>query len=344
MLSKNFKANKFYQVTRYIFKYGNETDEMSNSVTVWDTLEKAKAYIDRYAKGLKFASAEIEVNYLNKEISYEDFKSGNYEILSFQKIYDVTLDGIETIEEEKEPTKYLVKGMNGFQFETYDLSEAKKVLYNNCFRFENVNVEYGVIELAEDGSWKKVLIEGTSSKDYDRIAEFVFCEEEQKQEDTKPETEETAAEPTEKVVGFRVGLGGKIYKTADEAFKNNPKDAKQVFKVVDNGDGFTGEYVPIEKPAPHIKTMQEWEDSRKSFTSFCQVGDLVDEEIVDYFINVLPPVTWNGSLVQCGEPYNHGGNPKTGRWEAMYITFAKNDSGQLYYAGICFKNQREAIA
>lgn len=95
MLSKKFRSNKFYQVTRYTFKYGNEWDEMENTVTVWDTYEKAMAYIERYSSGLKFASAQIEVNNLDREITYEDYKKGDYNIVSFQKIYDVTLDGTE---------------------------------------------------------------------------------------------------------------------------------------------------------------------------------------------------------------------------------------------------------
>ena len=98
MLSKSFKSNKFYQVTRYTFKYGNEWDEMENTVTVWDTYEKAIAYIERYSSGLKFASAEIEVNNLDREISYEDYKKGNYNVVSFQEIYDVTLEGVEDTE------------------------------------------------------------------------------------------------------------------------------------------------------------------------------------------------------------------------------------------------------
>ena len=160
-------------------------------------------------------------------------------------------------------------------------------------------------------------------------------------EPNKPET----AEPTEKVVGYRVGLGGKIYKTEAEAFANNPKDAKQVFKVVDNGDGLTWEYVPIDKPKENdIKTLHEWEEKGGNFTDFCKVGDKVDKGIVDYFLDVLPPITWRSNLVQCGEPYGHRDNPETGRWEAMYITFAKNDNGQWCYAGICFLNQRKAIA
>lgn len=34
MLTKKFKNNKFYEVTRYVFRYGNEGDEMDASTTV----------------------------------------------------------------------------------------------------------------------------------------------------------------------------------------------------------------------------------------------------------------------------------------------------------------------
>lgn len=98
MLSKKFRSNKFYQVTRYTFKYGNEWDEMENTITVWDTYEKAMAYIERYATGLKFASARIEVINLDREITAEDYKKGDYNIVSFQEIYGVTLEGVEDTE------------------------------------------------------------------------------------------------------------------------------------------------------------------------------------------------------------------------------------------------------
>ena len=101
---------------------------------------------------------------------------------------------------------------------------------------------------------------------------------------------------------------------------------------------------PEPEPTPKIKTLQDWEKKGGNFTDFCKVGDKVDKGIVDYFVDVLPPITWRTDLVQCGEPYGHRDNPETGRWEAMYITFAKNDSGQWCYAGNCFLNQRKAIA
>ena len=101
MLTKNFKSNKFYEVTRYWFKYGNEEDALENTVTVWDTFEKAIAYIERYATGLKFASAFIEEIVVNKEITADDYKHGDYEYVSTQKIYDVTDDCVEDFKKEK---------------------------------------------------------------------------------------------------------------------------------------------------------------------------------------------------------------------------------------------------
>lgn len=95
MLSKSFKSNKFYEVTRYWFKYGNEEDALENTVTVWDTFEKAIAYIERYATGLKFESASIEEVIVDREITANDYKHGDYEYVSIQKIYDVTLEGVE---------------------------------------------------------------------------------------------------------------------------------------------------------------------------------------------------------------------------------------------------------
>ena len=120
-------------------------------------------------------------------------------------------------------------------------------------------------------------------------------------------------------------------------------DKNRVVRINRNGVEIA-EVKPEPEPTPKIKTLQDWEKKGGNFTDFCKVGDKVDKGIVDYFVDVLPPITWRTDLVQCGEPYGHRDNPKTGRWEAMYITFAKNDNGQWYYAGICFLNQREAIA
>jgi len=68
-----------------------------------------------------------------------------------------------------------------------------------------------------------------------------------------------------------------------------------------------------------MKTFAQWHDSKKSLTEFLNIGEEVEQEIVDYFIEVLPPVTWTSTIVQCGEPYDSFG--KNGAYR--YITFEK---------------------
>lgn len=139
----------------------------------------------------------------------------------------------------------------------------------------------------------------------------------------------------------------RLYKVTGEDFEclftKRASKIHGTIGILEDKPGQTvAEVKPEPEPTPKIKTLQDWEKKGGNFTDFCKVGDKVDKGIVDYFVDVLPPITWRTDLVQCGEPYGHRDNPETGRWEAMYITFAKNDSGQWYYAGICFLNQREA--
>lgn len=213
MLSKNFKSNKYYEVTRYWFKYGNEEDALENTVTVWDTFEKAIAYIERYATGLKFESASIEEVIVDREITANDYKHGDYEYVSIQKIYDVTLEGVE------------------------DFTKGKI-----CY----------------------------------------FEKSEQADETVEQETE-------------------------------------------------------------IIKTMDNWQKSNSSdFDDFAKVEDVVDEDIIDFFVNGISPITYRSNLIQCGEPYTHETNPKTGRWEPAFITFAR-ELGSWVYKGICFYREYEDV-
>ena len=71
-----------------------------------------------------------------------------------------------------------------------------------------------------------------------------------------------------------------------------------------------------------IKTFNEWGSSKKhNFTDFCQEGDIVDNKIVDYFNECLPPITYKDEkihVIQCSEPLSH--NEKG---QALYISFIK---------------------
>lgn len=337
MLTKRFKSNKFYKVDRSFFKYGHDYDEIDGNTTVWDSLEKAKAFIEKYRFNRKFYSATVEEIIVDRVISAEDYKKNNYEVVSYQEVYSEDYDG------------------------NYDETPGTIYYLNN----------------------KKV---------NDREKQIV--------------------ETKEKVVGYRVGLGGKIYKTADEAFKNNLKKEKQVFRIVEI-DNLTWTYQPIEniervykiyfgddrtfgiqtvglqsalelgqayakehagekitvidenkntiqeffeeKKEPvksNIKTTinlksryltkKAWDNSHQDFTSWANAEDIVDEEIVQHFRDCVSPVAYDAMYLQCGEPYKHGANPKTGKWEPAFITFAR-ELGSWVYKGICFYREYEDV-
>lgn len=51
------KAN--YWTIRYYYPHGIEGENMRTTVLEWDSLEKAIAYCDRYAKGIRFAGGRV---------------------------------------------------------------------------------------------------------------------------------------------------------------------------------------------------------------------------------------------------------------------------------------------
>lgn len=86
-------------------------------------------------------------------------------------------------------------------------------------------------------------------------------------------------------------------------------------------------------------TVNDWR-AAGDFDKAAKPGDLVDEEIVQEFVNVLPPTTLRSNLVQAGEPYSHHFDPETERWRCTYTTFAKVD-GEWVYCGNCFVGKTE---
>jgi hypothetical protein len=78
-----------------------------------------------------------------------------------------------------------------------------------------------------------------------------------------------------------------------------------------------------------LKTYANW---KGDMDEYLQVGDEVDEEMADHFLNVLPPACWRSDIIQIGEPYSHVGG------RATYATLRK-DSGRWYYAGHCFRGE-----
>lgn len=77
-----------------------------------------------------------------------------------------------------------------------------------------------------------------------------------------------------------------------------------------------------------IKTYANW---KGSLNDYLEIGDQVDEEMYNHFINVLPPATFNSYLVQIGEPYSISKENKS-----TYLTLERIE-GKWIYKGTCHR-------
>lgn len=84
-----------------------------------------------------------------------------------------------------------------------------------------------------------------------------------------------------------------------------------------------------------MKTMKDYKKSDSIyFDDFFVPGDIVGEDVVENFRNVLPPTTDNCYLMQMGEPYSHiNGKP-------TYMTFTNTTEGWKY-CGNCFRGEKQ---
>lgn len=75
-----------------------------------------------------------------------------------------------------------------------------------------------------------------------------------------------------------------------------------------------------------------------------EIGDYVEQAVVDDAMNMLPPACMRSSCSQVGEPYSHRQDPDTGKWRATYATFKRVTSGSdgiWEYCGHCFYGENE---
>ena len=70
-----------------------------------------------------------------------------------------------------------------------------------------------------------------------------------------------------------------------------------------------------------------------------QIGDYVEQAVVDDAMDCLPPACMTSACAQMGEPYSHREDERTGKWRATYATFKRVTSGRdgiWEYCGHCF--------
>lgn len=82
-----------------------------------------------------------------------------------------------------------------------------------------------------------------------------------------------------------------------------------------------------------LKTYENW---KGNLDEYLEIGDEVDEGIVDHFISVLPPATLTSRLIQIGEPYDI----VDGRYTYMTI---ENRGGRWYYCGTCHRGSTKHV-
>lgn len=82
-----------------------------------------------------------------------------------------------------------------------------------------------------------------------------------------------------------------------------------------------------------VKTCADWDCG---LSEYLNPGDAVDEEMADYFLDVLPPVTWTRDMIQMGEAYSHISGKAT--FHTLY-----REGSQWVYAGVCHRGQRENL-
>lgn len=80
-----------------------------------------------------------------------------------------------------------------------------------------------------------------------------------------------------------------------------------------------------------VKRLADWQSDQHNpehlgLSKWLRVGDTVDEAFRSYFLETVPPVYWTATLIQMGEPYDHGGRDGAAR----YATLERFENGWRY--------------
>lgn len=90
----------------------------------------------------------------------------------------------------------------------------------------------------------------------------------------------------------------------------------------------------------HI-TMEDWKNGG-SFCKIAEPGDTVDDDVIEEFRNVLPPLINRKSYLQCGEPVSYSFDYIREKYRQTFITFSRDAAvGSWLYHGTCFSGEME---
>lgn len=333
MLTKKFKSNKFYEVTHYFFKYGHDYDEIDGNTTVWDSLEKAKAFIEKYRFNRKFYSATVEEITVDREITVEDYKEHNYKCVSYQKVYSEDYDG--NFEETPE-TIYYLNDEKRNNTEKEDVYKIFQVDEGTAWCIEAKTLTE-TKEIAKKYKGNIVIKKGlkivAEFNNIDDEKEYKICFGNDRTFGVQTVGLQSALELGQSYaknhIGEKITVIDENKNTIQEFFEEKKEPVKSNIKAKTN---LKSRYL----------TKKAWDSSHQDFTSWANAEDIVDEEIVQHFRDCVSPIAYDAMYLQCGEPYKHGANPKTGKWEPAFITFAR-ELGSWVYKGICFYREYEDV-
>lgn len=85
-----------------------------------------------------------------------------------------------------------------------------------------------------------------------------------------------------------------------------------------------------------VKTYEGWQESGlPSFEDYCFPGDKVDDDMVQHFVDSVPPVLMLSFCTQAGEPYSSEADERGVR-RPTFTTFHDLGGGYWQFDGYCF--------
>lgn len=88
------------------------------------------------------------------------------------------------------------------------------------------------------------------------------------------------------------------------------------------------------------KTLAGWHRTGLNIEDYLLPGDAVDDDMVDHFRDILPPLCNRHDLMQASEPFSSE-KDGAGRYRDTYITFDRAADGGWRYAGLCYAGEAE---
>lgn len=70
-----------------------------------------------------------------------------------------------------------------------------------------------------------------------------------------------------------------------------------------------------------------------------EIGDYVEEEVVNDFMDMLPPACMRSDCSQLGEPYTERQDERDGKCKPTYDTFKRVAKDTWEYCGDCFRGE-----